>query len=492
MIKMLFLILTVGFCQTINAQTLDDSFGTNGKVVTELSNGVDGINEVLLQSDGKIIALGSANNRIQLARYYNDGSLDISFGVNGIVNTQIVSGFTFLNGGLKLLSQNDGKIILLGNGSANNIPQMRLMRFTSNGQTDTTFGNNGQVNLNSLFQFDSSCFVTNISQNINGGLQVIISSQQNSFAIIRFSANGVHDTTFGTNGINIIVTPQDSYGAFSRDSYTLHNGDQLVASWLTINGQFDFCLFKIKSNGYLDNSFGNNGFVTTDLGTFSDYSESVVVQPDGKILMGGTSNSKFALVRYTADGDLDTTFNGTGTSITTVGNSSFCSDMHLENDGKIILAGNIVNDFGCVKYNNNGTIDTSFGNNGKYVIDFGNSYDYGRAIIKQTDDKYIFAGMTSHLCSNRAFALTRFVVPSLNTLIADLNQTKIYPNPVSSFFELDSNEVITSISIYNSQGKKVKQFENQFIYDVSDLTSGIYIIILEAAEKKYYQKLLKK
>lgn len=113
---------------------------------------------------------------------------------------------------------------------------MRLMRFTASGQLDTAFGTNGQVNLNSLFQFDNSSSLTNVSQTADGRLQLIVSSQSNTISIMQFSNSGVLDTTFGTNGINIITTPQDTGSVYAKDIYTFSNGDSLIATWITING----------------------------------------------------------------------------------------------------------------------------------------------------------------------------------------------------------------------------------------------------------------
>lgn len=483
------------FLNIATSQTLDDSFGVNGKVVTELSTGVDGINEVLLQNDGKIVAIGSANNRIQMARYNNNGSLDTSFGTNGIVNTQLISSLIFNNGGLKFLLQDDGKIVLVGNSASNNIQLMRLMRFTANGQLDTTFGTNGQVNLNSLYQFGDLSSVTNISQTTDGQFQLIISSQLNIIFILKFSNSGVLDTTFGSNGISSITTPQDSSSVYPKDIYSLPNGDNLIASWITLNGQYDFCMFKIKSNGAIDNAFGTNGFVITDLGTSSDYSESITVQPDGKILVGGTANFKYALVRYTSNGNLDTTFNTTGIILTTVGSTSNSTDMYLANDGKIILAGNIVHDFGCVRYNTNGTLDNTFGTNGKYIIDFGgSSYDYGRALVQQTDGKFVFGGMTSFMCSNRAFALTRFSLPNLNVEIPEMNLLKVYPNPTNSIVNIKSDFTINSIEVYDMQGRNLETNlvnQTETTIDISTKSNGVYFLKIATGNGFRIEKIIK-
>lgn len=401
----------------LNAQVLDESFGTNGKVISEFSQSIDGIYTTVLQSDGKIIASGLINGYLAMARYHDDGSLDTTFGTDGKVSTSIRNGFfSFLGGNSDIKLQSDGKIVVLGLNTVGNTSEIIITRYHNNGTLDTAFGTNGKVNLNTLFSFTTSTMCNALRCLPDGKFIITAFNQFDEIYLIRCHNNGTPDNTFGTNGLVTTPVPDGYFAPYStRDLYVQPNGKILVAVYMgnAASNNNDFSLFQYHTNGTLDTSFGTNGLVVTDMGSIDDDPRTIKVQPDGKIVVSGTANTKFAVARYTPSGILDTSFNGTDINTTTIGASSYCTDMILEADGKILLTGNIINDFGVVRYNANGTLDTTFGNNGKYAIDFGNSYDYGRAIQRQLDGKYVVGGITSYFCANRAYALLRFNLPNL-------------------------------------------------------------------------------
>ncbi len=156
-----------------------------------------------------------------------------------------------------------------------------------------------------------------------------------------------------------------------------------------------FSIFSQAQNGSLDPSFGNAGKVITDLGNI-DGASAVAIQSDGKILVaGGTNNAMnddFALVRYNTNGTLDNSFGNGGIVITDIDSSETAYSMAIQPNGKIILAGKIVNhDFALVRYNNDGTLDNSFGNNGKLITDISGSANLQPAIVIQSDGKIVLA-----------------------------------------------------------------------------------------------------
>ncbi|MFN6475925.1 DUF4347 domain-containing protein, partial [Nostoc sp. DedQUE07] len=116
----------------------------------------------------------------------------------------------------------------------------------------------------------------------------------------------------------------------------------------------------------LDPSFDSDGKVTTDIGTnTSDIARSIVIQDDGKILVAGVSNNNFAVVRYNSNGSLDTNFDSDGKVTTDFGNTDIAYSIALQDDGKILVAGASSSNFAVVRYNSNGSLDTSFGTAGK-------------------------------------------------------------------------------------------------------------------------------
>lgn len=173
------------------------------------------------------------------------------------------------------------------------------------------------------------------------------------------------------------------------------------------------------SAGDLDSSFGTGGKVTSDFGNGEDdAATSVVLQPDGKIIVaGGTNDTSFhiALARYNPDGSPDTSFGSGGQVTTSIGLMDAASTVLLQPDGKIIVVGASINilmntDFAVVRYNSNGTLDSTFGSGGTLTTDFSGYEDIAFAAVLQSDGKIIAAGYSSQNSSGsvKYFALARY------------------------------------------------------------------------------------
>jgi len=206
------------------------------------------------------------------------------------------------------------------------------------------------------------------------------------------------DNSFNNNGI--VMSPNSS----GKDIIVGPTGLIYTISDFWGN-QWDLKLSRLLSNGLPDISFGSGGTVITDIsGGSTDLGTVVLLQPDGKIIVGGvTSNGGFnfrlVLVRYTDSGELDISF---GSSGIVVANTSayfeFVSTALLQNDGKIILLGTDSNgdnlDVVAVRYENNGNLDFTFGTNGYFRYDFSNGNDRVMDAMIQSDGKIVIVGNT--------------------------------------------------------------------------------------------------
>src|SRR4029079_2637604 len=199
----------------------------------------------------------------------------------------------------------------------------------------------------------------------------------NDFAVVRYNPDGSLDTTFDGDG----KLTTDFGAAFNNDvasAITVQpDGKILVAgsgsSFSASNS--DFAVARYNPDGSLDTSFAGVGKFTFGLGGFNDFASDVVLQPDGKILIAGTtfidsgSHSDFAVVRLNSDGSFDTTFDGDGRLITNLGLFDQVASLALQPDGKILVAGGTSTgagfDFALVRYNSNGSLDTTFDGDGK-------------------------------------------------------------------------------------------------------------------------------
>jgi len=202
------------------------------------------------------------------------------------------------------------------------------------------------------------------------------------------------------------------------------DGKLVAAGAATINWQADFALARYNSNGTLDTGFGTDGRVTTDFGGRYEVARSVALQWDGKIVVAGGSViglfNDFAVARYLSDGTLDASFGTGGKVITKFENrpdgmapgevSADANSVAVQPDGKIVVAGyaNIEGeeDFALVRYNANGTLDTSFGTGGKVITDFTRD-DSTFSVAVEPDGKILVAGMAD-VSRGYGFALVRY------------------------------------------------------------------------------------
>jgi uncharacterized delta-60 repeat protein len=149
------------------------------------------------------------------------------------------------------------------------------------------------------------------------------------------------------------------------------------------------------SAGDLDPSFGENGTVTTDLGPEGESVNAIAVQPDGKIVAAGEAawGAEFGLVRYNPDGTLDLTFGDGGTVATDIPPSGAYA-LAIQADGGIVAAGG-GRRFALVRYAPDGDLDPTFGGDGVVTTNFNPEYDLAYGVAIQTDGKIVAAGVSS-------------------------------------------------------------------------------------------------
>src|SRR5262245_1688521 len=183
------------------------------------------------------------------------------------------------------------------------------------------------------------------------------------------------------------------------------DGKIVVAGDANVSGVDQFALVRYNSDGSLDSSFNSNGKVTTAVGTGTCRGEGVTLQEDGKIVVVGHSfnaegQSCFTVLRYGADGSLDTGFGDSGKVTTAVAKESNANSVAMQNDGKIGVEGKAYhdgnnNDFGVVRYNVNGKLDSSFNQTGKATADF-RAHDLPRSVAVHSDGRIVVAGYTTN------------------------------------------------------------------------------------------------
>ena len=235
--------------------------------------------------------------------------------------------------------------------------------------------------------FGGSDFLFGLTVQLDG--KILVSGSSNGdFALARYNIDGSLDTSFSGDGK--VIT--ESGGDDSGTGVTIQSDGKILLSGFSNE---DFALVRYNSDGTLDASFSGDGIVITNIGN-EDYASGVAVQADGKILVTGNTwlgngNSNFALVRYNQDGNLDTSFSGDGIVTTDINYRDQGIGITLQNDGKIIVVGESNGDFAVLRYNTNGSLDTSFSGDGIVTKDVGN-YDSAWSAVVQSDGKILVVG----------------------------------------------------------------------------------------------------
>jgi uncharacterized delta-60 repeat protein len=399
--------------------SLDSGFGEGGLVITPFPGhlGIGSAAAVTIQSDGKIVAVGSSwIYEFALARYNPDGTLDLDFGTNGLVTTRFPD--SQYNSATGVAVQNDGKIVAAGQSYSNQWPQRQdfaLARYNPDGSLDSGFGSSGLVTID-IDEADD--YLMDLA--IQADQKLVVAGYANhlgvprSFALVRFNTDGSLDTSFGDSGKVNSVQGE----AFSL---AVHDGKIIAAghSYLSDTGK-NFVLARYNPDGSLDTSFGTGGLVFDDfLGPNFDMGKDIVaVQGDGKIVVVGTTHSggggSFALARYNRDGSLDASFGEGGVVTSDFANSNeVANGVAVQDDGKIVVAGWTIGtnttgpDFALARYNTDGSLDISFGVDGLVTTDWSSNQDYANAVAIQADGKIVAAGY-ARVSGNWVIALARY------------------------------------------------------------------------------------
>lgn len=426
------------------AGALDPTFDIDGKVTTDFAVGsvgsADAANAVIQYSENpiKLVAGGRSgkDDAFALTRYLDNGLLDPDFGTGGKVTTPFPTpvGFTGVVTGETVhgLARQGDKIVAVGTAFA--VPQndatgtyrgyFALARYLSNGSLDTGFGVGGTVltglggtNPQPDIAFDVA---------IAPGGAIVVAGQAGGFrnadtdvAVVRYTANGILDPTFGVGGRAPLsidpVTYQERAEAVviqpGTNGYTIvvaGTGSTLGDDGLnttTLAGQ-DFLVARLTSLGLPDNTFDADGKVLTDVNG-RDEAHDVIIH-NNKIVVGGGGGGAFALARYNLDGTPDTTFGVGGKVTTDLGGDDEVAGLTTQS-GKVVAAGRggPEADFALARYNDNGSLDTAFDTDGKQTTSFSGGPDAAYAVTTQNDDKVVAAGLDA--TGSGDFALARYL-----------------------------------------------------------------------------------
>lgn len=412
---------------------LDATFGSTegglladpGIALVDFGSDQDKFGAVLPTADGKFVVVGDTNvtGGIGVARFNANGLLDTTFSGDGRIvqtypdpdasNPQPLS---FLDAAL----QADGKVVVAGStwsaqdAAGFSYQRFGLTRLNADGSIDTTFGVNGGVKTGfGAFSEQSQA----VAVAIQGDGKIVVvgwtdaGTTNRNFAIARYNSNGTLDTSFDVDG-KAITDFGANQNDVASDLRIQADGKIVVVGYATLaaGGARQFAVARYNANGSLDTSFSSDGKATATTGVAND----VAIQADGKIVVVGHNNGSAGLttaldsvvVRYNANGSLDTTFGSGGINITVhPGGGSYANAVALQSDGKILVGGSLAEtaqwDFLLSRYNSNGTLDptldTAYGDKAGQVSTpvfhrLQNNQSGALDIVVQADGKIVLGG----------------------------------------------------------------------------------------------------
>ena len=542
--KSIMVIISVFICFYSNAQnpvSLDSTFGVSGKMVTTINPDGHIRNKLhtLRQTDGKFVGSSTFGGYPVLTRYDVNGNLDSTWGLNGIsevydtIDNNLIFGITELdNGQILLAGVRDYNI---GNGEPDNY----IIKFKTDGSVDSTFGVNGIVHhtqlnpgnfsLRSFIVMDSSIYLTGTIVNLQ------------AHGVISFDLQtGSLNSGFGTNGFKQINLNGYFGGNFHCELYNNK-----------IRAYFSTRFYQLTSDFEVDisSTFGNNGFielpcglgigVNTGFAHGPDGFSSIIhrrteLLNDGSFLVAGIGyscpamNKQGMVVKYSSDGSIDSSFANNGSFVVDFrrdsSESNYINSVKMIDDNYFLVSGGVYQNtfepstgkvskrFAMALFDDNGNPVSSFGNLGhvyrESYFHSSDSLDWLANSFIQQDGKVVLMGFTPHYdpydfqtngtgfgaIDNISSNLSRYTIQGISEGggVGVNQETKnnftIYPNPTNSILNIQSDKVIQKVSIYNYLGELVIQENGQAInqINVEQLNKGIYVIRMTGKESNVF------
>lgn len=412
------LALTMASSPSLRAgsNSLDPSFGTDGVVRTDFGDS-ERVKALAIQPDGKLVAAGPRTLKappgvsppeptdFAIARYDRDGVLDSSFGPGGKVTTDFDRGYDEATG---LVVQPDGKLVVAGWSGRTGTPltfspaEFALARYNPDGTLDPEFGTRGRVMTSFgghdevsglVLQPDGKVVVAGTSVAVDRSLPTW------SIALARYTENGRLDQSFGSAG-----RIKTSFGFPDAEAHALviQSDGKLVITGVaraSAGGNLDFLLARFTPDGSLDTDFGTGGVVITSFSSHSN-AHALALDRNGNLVTAGIMNNKdVALARYSPNGVLDPDFGQAGRVVLDFGGTDGAYALALDVDGNLLVAGGtggtssgLSADFLLLRLQPDGTLDDSFGIDGRLTADLGAPHEWTAALVIQPDGKPVAGG----------------------------------------------------------------------------------------------------
>ncbi len=392
--------------------TLDGAFGSGGVKMISESNGGFFAAALRLDAAERIVLTGSTgsaatSSEFAVTRLASSGALDGTFGTAGTVLIDIGHAPADVQA---IARQPDGKLVVAGNCECGGTTEMVVARRNADGSPDLSFGSGGRLRISPGTGTSRAYGVA-----VDSSARLIIAGMSlselgfSNFTVVRLNPSGSLDSSFGVGGkVSIPVGNNNNSGyALVLDS----SGRILVAgSSLDINtAQVSFAVIRLNSNGSLDGTFGTGGkaVVPLPVGTFNSEANAIAVDAQGRIVLAGMGDG-LRVARLLPNGSLDAAFGSGGSAVVPVSQTGLRSArdvaLALAPGGKIVIAGydNVPGTgpvFLVAKFNEDGTLDSSFGTAGVVRLSAGPGSwaSFVHAVAVQPNGRIVIAGETWYM-----------------------------------------------------------------------------------------------
>jgi len=362
------------------AGILDTDFGTAGIAIAPFGGEASFSYTVLVRNNGNILASGMCFippvpfQMNAMACFLNDGTLDTDFDGDGMA--QMGAGNSLCTP-LKVLLQNNGKILTVGIVNNEIDDDAFIMINNPDGSFDDTFDDDGLLIVDGSFDEEFRSAAIKYSGGTAENIYVVgeqSSGGHSHMAVVCYTMDGTMDPAFaGGSPLMISVGTNDN----ASDITIMDDGSIIISGYTDDGSNSDFLLVSVSEDGTINTGFDDDGIVTTDI-TPMDILSDMEIQADGKIVLAGFSddgNDNFTISRYNADGSLDQDFGNDGIVVIENSDEERLMDIAIHSDGKIVAAGSSdngsENNFLVLQLNTDGTLDQEFGSEGILLQNIG-------------------------------------------------------------------------------------------------------------------------
>lgn len=469
------------------AQTPDPTFGTAGFATIDFAGQGDDAQEVIVQPDGHVLVGGYAYGVVgpadfcpTIARLMPDGSPDASFSGDGLASVPIASA-----AGQAMALLPDGRILLGGNwyDFGLSMPGLMVARFLANGTIDATFGTSGVAQPTT---FPTGATFWDMDVQADGKIVVTgqtIGGSSNDVIVVRLLTNGTLDTSFGTSGFTVLVLGSGTDQSLAVEVQP--DGKILVAGYTNQPGYEEAFVARLLTNGQPDASFGTNGVRILNADVDDDERASdIELYPDGRIAVCGEADQDAFAAVLLPDGTNDPSFGTGGVAINPVIDAQVADRVAIDNEGGLVLACTVDGDFydiQVIRFLADGTLDPDY----EITIPILND-DAASAIAIQPDGKVLVAGESDDGGLSADMQVIRLSAPG-QTAVEErpiASPLLVHPNPASQVLNLCVDAMIPDamITVRDAAGRIVLRTRWNDLragqLDVSDLSIGTYTIEL--------------